>query len=499
MKPKNFKHIAFSLFASILLLAALLLILNNAPQITRAASTDLFVSPTGSGSACTQVSPCALQTGLNQAAKYDAIYLAGGTYTGSGAAVITVTESITLYGGWDGSNTTPVTRDPDVYVTTINGEGVRRGVYISGTIYPALDGLVITNGNAYDLGGYSSYDAGGGIYVNQAQAVIRNCIIISNTVTDGIGGGVFLYTSNTRLENNRIISNTANWGGGVRVIWGSPLIRSNHFQANEAYYGGGIYLMWSISNVENNAFQANIASQGGAIYLSGDKSTIAGNQIEGNQGNYGAGIRVNGGTPVTITRNTILNNHAGIQGGGIFISYNNTKLYNNLIAYNETVENGAGIYIKGASPQLWHNTLAQNTGGDGSGIFVTNDVSTLSTAALTNTILVHQTVGITVTAGNTATLKATLWGSGLWANGTDWGGAGSISTGMINIWGNPAFVDPANNDFHLTAISAAKDAGVDAGVKTDIDFDPRPCGSAPDIGADEIASRIYLPLVMETH
>ena len=47
-------------------------------------------------------------------------------------------------------------------------------------------------------------------------------------------------------------------------------------------------------------------------------------------------------------------------------------------------------------------------------------------SVLTNTILVSHTVGISVSVGSTATLEATLWGSGVWANGNDWGGSSSL-------------------------------------------------------------------------
>ncbi len=104
---------------------------------------------------------------------------------------------------------------------------------------------------------------------------------------------------------------------------------------------------------------------------------------------------------------------------------------------------------------------------------------------MTDTILVSHTVGISVTAGNTATLQATLWGSGAWANGSDWGGAGSITTGTVNVWGDPAFVNPDAGDYHILPTSAAVDAGVHAGVTTDIDGDARPYGNGYDIGADE--------------
>mgnify|MGYP002064416744 CR=1 FL=1 len=35
----------------------------------------------------------------------------------------------------------------------------------------------------------------------------------------------------------------------------------------------------------------------------------------------------------------------------------------------------------------------------------------------------------------------TLWGSGAWANDTDWAGDGTIDTGTVNLWGDPDFVD----------------------------------------------------------
>jgi len=106
--------------------------------------------------------------------------------------------------------------------------------------------------------------------------------------------------------------------------------------------------------------------------------------------------------------------------------------------------------------------------------------------AMTNTVLVGHDVGIWVNAGNTATLEATLWGSGAWANTQDWGTWDStaiIFTGTVNVWGDPAFAGAG--DYHLTANSGAIDRGVDAGVGTDLDLDLRPIGAGFDIGADE--------------
>ena len=458
-----------------------------------------FVKPGGTGTLCLQAAPCgSIQYAIEQSVpgNGDTIYVAEGTYTGTGAAVITITKSITLYGGWDGSPVGEISRDPQSFTTRIDGEDLRRGVFISGTIAPTLDGLLVINGNASGLGGYTTYDAGGGIYVNKAAALISHCTIISNTAKGGLGGGIIFVHSNARLESNLIANNTASWGGGVRVIAGNPVIWNNHFLGNTASYGGGLYLMWSQSTVADNAFQANEASDGGGLYLSGDGSTISGNLIEENRGSYGAGIGINtGGQPAVISRNVILNNRAEFRGGGIIIRYNNARLYNNVIAHNETNSEGAGVYVRNASPQFGHNTLAQNTGGEGSAIYL----GTSASVVLTNTILVSHTVGITVTAGSAATLEATLWGSEAWANGTNWGGDGTIVTSPGDIWGNPAFVNPAAGDYHLGPGSEAINAGVDAGVTTDIDGDPRPFGAAPDIGADEFVAKTYLPLVLRSY
>jgi uncharacterized repeat protein (TIGR01451 family) len=126
--------------------------------------------------------------------------------------------------------------------------------------------------------------------------------------------------------------------------------------------------------------------------------------------------------------------------------------------------------------------IARNHGGDGSGVYYDANAGTLW---LSNTILVSHSVGIRVTAGNSATLAATLWGDGAWGNETDWGGDGTILTGTVNLWGDPAFIDPDGGDYRISPTSAAVDAGVESGIADDIDGDPRPAGWGYDLGADE--------------
>ena len=476
-------------FVGLLLLFALM------PSGVTAQAGTLFVAPDGTGTTCTQAHPCALSTALARAHDGDTLYLAEGRYTGTGAAVITLTKSITLYGGWDGAAGGPVVRDPDAYPTTLDGENRRRVVYIEGPIRPVLDGLVLANGNAAGLGGYLTMDAGGGVYIKGSRAHINNCVIMGNTSPGGMGGGLFISGSDARVENSLVMNNTARWGGGARVISRSPVFRHNRFISNTAEFGGGLYLMWTTNAlVEGNLFRGNGNSHGGAIYLSAAGATIEGNVIENNRGGLGGGIGLNSGSrPVHILGNRIWGNTAS-SGGGIAIVNNRlTRVVNNILAHNTATERGGGLYLKNATSTLLHNTIAQNRGGDGAGLFLMN-----AQAVLTNTILVSHTVGVSVSAGSTATLEATLWGSGIWANEHDWGGSGTVLTGAVNIWGDPAFVDPDGGDYHIGPDSAARDAGVDAGITTDIDGDARPYGSAPDIGADEYVyrQRFYLPRIL---
>ena len=75
-------------------------------------------------------------------------------------------------------------RDPDIHPSTLDGESRRRVVHISGDIPPLLDGLVIANGEAAGLGGWNIYDAGGGVYVDGADAILNRGALSSTTARE---------------------------------------------------------------------------------------------------------------------------------------------------------------------------------------------------------------------------------------------------------------------------------------------------------------------------
>ena len=197
--------------------------------------------------------------------------------------------------------------------------------------------------------------------------------------------------------------------------------------------------------------------------------------------------------------NEITANGGGTLGGGVFIeNTSNATLVNNVVADNWLSHgSGPGIGVAEDSVvRLLHTTVARNRGGGGQGIYAVAN----SSLWITNTILVSHTVGIEMDSG-TATLNATLWGDGAWANGTDWAGAGTIVTGTANWWGDPQFVNPGGGDYRIGLGSAALDVGVFIPwIDEDLDGNPRPDCAASDLGAHELQGQacwhVCLPLAL---
>ena len=363
---------------------------------------------------------------------------------------------------------------------------------------------VISENRANHSGG-GTKNNGGVCFSDSPSAMLISNTISGNYAANDCGGACFYDSDDAALSGNRVVSNTAKQAGGDVVS-----------------HGVGVYLLRSknvrlVGNtVVGNRGREPITSGilfGGGLYVGSNSSVaLAAGTIGRNEATKGAGLYVDATALVSLTSVTVVDNFAHTSvaypsyldpdgdGGGMCLGSGGVVLSNVVIAGNWAEAAGAGVYVQSSSPQLLHTTIARNGsallaaggGGDGSGLYVTG---TASTVALTNTILVSHTVGITVAAGNTATLEATLWGTDTWSNLADWGGAGTIVTGTINLWDDPDFVDPARGDYHIGPNSAAIDAGVDAGVLVDIDGEPRL--SVPDVGADEYTCYAYLPVVLK--
>ncbi|HET91233.1 MAG TPA: DUF11 domain-containing protein, partial [Chloroflexi bacterium] len=178
-------------------------------------------------------------------------------------------------------------------------------------------------------------------------------------------------------------------------------------------------------------------------------------------GHSGDGLRVTDGA-LELTRAWVYGN----GGAGVDLSGSLYRLDNVILADNS----GGGVQASGDSGGwLRHNTLVNN------GPF---GASIAGTAYLTNTIVCSQTVGV---AGSSAvSVNDTLW----YGNGAKT--SGGVSIGGADLEADPVFVDPAGTDYHIAPGSGALDAGSDAGLREDIDAEPRPMGQGYDLGADEL-------------
>ena len=516
MNCDKYKRVVISLAAGGLLLVGSVLLVNSAALTAHAAPGDLFVTP-GGGGTCSQADPCDLQKALTTAASGDVIYVAQGIYTGTGTEVMDVTESITVYGGWDGAAGGPVVRDPDTYSTIVDGQDQRRGVVVGSGLDVTLEGFTVTDGMATSQGA--------GLYAHNATLILRGMTFDSNAIdihatpgTYAYGGGAFveggtLHVEATTFVKNSVWASTTTWGGGLLISHTvAATVTNSLFTENDAWHGSGLYfegagaspLLLSDSSFVGNgggtSGGAAFCGYAGAIKLRYAQAHVEGNTFRGNQASQDEGAVSVYYSSLLLASNVITGNQSGETAALYLASVSPLTATNNIIAGNRGNYDWArppAVRVRvGTSGRFLHNTVAHNDSY--SGLFLQSS----STVWLTNTILVSHTVGISVGNSTTAVLEGTLWGSGAWANTTDWGGGGTIITGTVNVWGNPVFVSPDNGDYHIFPTSAAAGRGVDAGVMTDIDGDarPAPAGTAPDIGADEVLQRmVYLPMVVRNY
>ncbi len=420
MNERFVLRLVFSFLIAAVVSIGFVFLMRQEPSIAMANASVLFVAPGGTGTACTQAQPCALTTALAQAHDGDTLVFARGTYTGTGEAVAVVNKSIALEGGWDGSPTGPVVRDPSAYPTVLDGERERRCVFLSGSfVHPitvTVEGFVIARGNATHA---SSPGYGGGIFSFCATPIIVGNVVTGNvasTTTDnGIGGGVSIDISPGAavIDSNRIISNVASVygrgvGGGVHLI-NAPDARvtRNVIVGNTAAisssrgYGGGLSVEVGSSGcvLASNTVRDNVALErgggrgigyGGGVDIDSPSVLVTSNSILSNTAaatgglGFGGGIAVMGASSsdVRVTDNVIehnvaqagLSKTAGSYGGGIYgylsrglIVERNTICHNVASAVDRGGGGGIGLWWRCDGATIAGNTIAENYGSTGRG------------------------------------------------------------------------------------------------------------------------------------
>ena len=232
-----------------------------------------------------------------------------------------------------------------------------------------LQGFTLQNGTGNDEdpdGNGSYYTYGGGIYCENSDPTIRDCIIRDNVANEGGGGGIFCYESSPTFIGCTIFGNeTDDVGGGLYSrSSSSPEFYDCVFYDNLAEFGGGCYLRnESTPIMENVVFNDNTANNsGGGITLKDDADLVA-NGLQ------------------------IINNDADGLGGGFYVNNANPQLNFSLIADNIS-SSGAGVYLRNSSVVDFTNvTITNNSAGlYGNAIYMRDGVelSLLNTVAWGN-------------------------------------------------------------------------------------------------------------------
>ena len=349
------------------------------------------------------------------------------------------------------------------------------------------------------------YNQSGGIYLEIGHLQLNNIKIYRNN-----GNGILSwYEGNVTIENFEIKNNLGsgisflgpwefalyanngfivdNKGGGIKCHSDTYAEISNVSVLNNGPtdIGGGIYLN-GILNLDESIIENNVADDGGGIYCSvypTARCKITNSIIKNNNAsNRGGGIAFIGLVACQISNTKICNNSAN-DGGGIYDSGGGNggcglSTYNQvLISNNHALNKGGGIYMIGLASHLWMNHLtminniADNSGG---GIIYDNLSGFYTPPNISNSIIWNNLPEeIVDTANILSVLYSDIKGG--------WSGVEIINQ-------DPLFLDPDNQDYHLTWANFpindySKSPCIDAGS---LEYNPDPCysDSIPNIDPD---------------
>jgi hypothetical protein len=341
----------------VLLCLMLVSVLSIQTTDVNAEGSTLFVSPTGSGTACTQSAPCQPDQGIANAVDYDVVYFKGGTYWGATYPLLTITNSISLFGGWDGAATGDIIVDPDAYPTIIDGESVWALIRVFDTspVYTiSIKGFTFLNGYAESPGAYTT---GGAIFVDEGEVLIEDNLFINNFAGD-YGGAIYIESPDkVDVIGNTFTDNQAQYGGGgVFVSQGVPentsvTITGNSFVRGDADYGSAIGTSNSNVTIASNWITDTIGVSAISISSSGEVVTIVNNIIVRPQQ---SAVDISGSNtlPHQVLNNTIVDSGYGI----ISYSGTNVNIVNNIISDSWI----GGIKTYGGTLTGSHNLLFNN-------------------------------------------------------------------------------------------------------------------------------------------
>ncbi len=178
-----------------------------------------------------------IQDAIDAADTGEEIWVKMGSYsqeTSLTVEPVNVDKPVSIYGGFDGTETERIQRDWVNNVTIVDGQGSAKHCFYI-TDNATIDGFSITGGNAFGSGD----DRHGGGVFNKANSFINNCLFTGNHADDYHGGGVYTENSSLSITNCIFAGNSGGKGGGLYSIHNTTEVINCTFSENSALYGGG--------------------------------------------------------------------------------------------------------------------------------------------------------------------------------------------------------------------------------------------------------------------
>jgi len=202
---------------------------------------------------------------------------------------------------------------------------------------------------------------------------------------------------------------------------------------------------------------------GGGIFMENAGTRIVGCIIENNTARYGGGVYVLNSKPQVT--NCVIRNNQALIGGAMYLRFQagawiQSNILNNNVA--DSLCGGIAVYDQ-SSPQLVNNTIVDNTGG---GVF-----SFIRSIPMLINNIIWNNDGPSIQIGQEANLLASY-------SDIEGGYRGTSNLDMA-----PGFVNPSENDYHLTEDSPLIDAGNTEPSYRDYFFPPSLGMAINDIGA----------------
>jgi hypothetical protein len=412
-----------------------------------------------------------LQDAIDAGAGYGSeVWVAQGTYKPTNrrysgeprSVAFNLQDGVMIYGGFNGTETSRMQRDPEMCETILSGDLDNDGLDADNAWHVVeadteavgptggIDGFTVTGGFA---DGQSPENNGGGIYINHESPTIANCRIVDNYAAVD-GGGIYSHQSDPNIINCTFIMNVAEeFGGGMYNEDSNATVTGCTFTRNHSEgWGGGISNWNSSPMITNCALIANSAGiAGGGMACNSGSGTIVHCTIRDNNSiGDGGGIMCNASTEATFLGCTISNNSSGGDGGGMLCAGNSTVI-NCTISGNSSDVKGGGIFCAATGVLTMANSILWgNSAMFGPQVYVFG--------------------------GSVAITYSDVEG--------DYAGVGNIDA-------EPQFVSPGGGDYHLGPNSPCIDAGdnnsVPPSLVADLDGEERIINGTVDMGADEVA------------